>query len=341
VQLLLKLEHLESVDAPAQDIDRARGQYERSKDLLQLTQNRPREPKGTPGSEAGAPDFLRTMRGVAMPYLEHPKKKPPTAQLVERWIDKVNDQWTIAGMLTDSTARCLFVLNYVKYESHRDLLRRDVQSGVITTWTGIQQKLLSLVEDPVLTRYDNFSRLWNAEWRANDSFHEFLNFLAQREAALPSSPWRNADGSSRDQDRIGFVWSRLPPEIRKEVQRGGSLGTITTWEDFEQAVRNAEVARRTETEASSPQPSGKPTSKRGPSKSISVRGRDPKKRYGRDSEASSRQSSHQGRQRSPPPEANAATGLGNSGGNSKQDSWKNRGRKPNGSTPDKSGKDRP
>jgi hypothetical protein len=107
---------------------------------------------------------------------------------------------------------------------------------------------LRLVQDPLLTRYQNYAEFWNFEWRNNDSVNSFLLQLSKRESLLQRSFFRTPGGDDDDELKISFVWARLPDAHQKEMKRN-SLEAIHTWEDFERALRNAETVVKADADA--------------------------------------------------------------------------------------------
>jgi hypothetical protein len=71
-----------------------------------------------------------------------------------------------------------------------------------------------------------------------------MNYFTRFESSLESPPFQGLRGEELHELKISVVWSKLPEAIRREMQRNGSLQNITTWENFERAVRNAETATR-------------------------------------------------------------------------------------------------
>ena len=95
------------------------------------------------------------------------------------------------------------------------------------------------MQDPVLTKYQNYSRLFNFEWRAGDNVNSFLLQLGKKEALTSNNFF---DRFPDDELKIAYVWSKLPDSYTRELQRSGVLENIKTWLKFERAVRNAETA---------------------------------------------------------------------------------------------------
>jgi hypothetical protein len=94
------------------------------------------------------------------------------------------------------------------------------------------------VQDPVLTKYQNFEKFFNFEWR-NDTVNSFLLHLSKRESMLQRSFFNIVDD---DELKIAYVWSKIPDGYRREMQRNSVLQNISEWPEFERALRNAETA---------------------------------------------------------------------------------------------------
>lgn len=98
------------------------------------------------------------------------------------------------------------------------------------------------MQDPVLTRYDNYVRFFNFEWRRDDSVNSFLLQLSKKESLLTRSFFKQANGEVDHEYKIAFVWSKIPDGHRREIMRNGALQDLVLWDDFERALRNAEAA---------------------------------------------------------------------------------------------------
>jgi hypothetical protein len=114
---------------------------------------------------------------------------------------------------------------------------------------------LRLVQDPLLTRYQNYASFWNFVWHNSDTVSSFLLYLSKKEALLNRSFFKTPEGDDDDELKISFVWSRLPEVYQKEMRRN-SLETIRTWEDFERALRNAETVAKIDSDVAPVAPRG-------------------------------------------------------------------------------------
>jgi hypothetical protein len=112
-------------------------------------------------------------------------------------------------------------------------------------WDWVKNEERNLVQDPLLTKYDNYAKFFNFVWKDTDSVNTFLLQLSKRESLLPRSFFKTPDNEDDDEAKIAFVWAKIPDIMRREMQRHGGFETIHTWIDFERALRNAETANRT------------------------------------------------------------------------------------------------
>ena len=163
----------------------------------------------------------------------------PSPQAVAQWILDVETAFASVQALEDSTTRTYWVLSTIQHSTHRELLQQQINLGQIVTWQQLKAEQLLLVQDPVLTKYQNYSRLFNFEWRAGDNVNSFLLQLGKKEALTSNNFF---DRFPDDELKIAYVWSKLPDSYTRELQRSGVLENIKTWLEFERAVRNAETA---------------------------------------------------------------------------------------------------
>jgi hypothetical protein len=163
----------------------------------------------------------------------------PSPQAVAQWILDVETAFASVQALEDSTTRTYWVLSTIQFNVHRELLQQQINLGQITTWSQLKAEQLLLVQDPVLTKYQNYSRLFNFEWRTSDNVNSFLLQLSKKEALTSNNFF---DRFPDDELKIAYVWSKLPDTYTREMQRSGVLENIRTWPEFERALRNAETA---------------------------------------------------------------------------------------------------
>lgn len=200
-----------------------------------------------PARNTPMPDTGDERKGIAnlmkskdVPTLGSKSRAPTTTQL-DRWIRDMNNQFKLCWATEDSVQRVMFSITQIKYEPFHDIVDRAVNDDrTITSWKELLTRLRSLVEDPVLTRYQNYEKFWSVEWRDGQSFTEFFNFLTNVESRLEERPFNGE--MSGDLLKISFVWSRMPEHLRVEMRRAGQLKSVNTWEAFERALRDAETA---------------------------------------------------------------------------------------------------
>jgi hypothetical protein len=130
----------------------------------------------------------------------------------------------------------------IQYNVHRELLQQRINEGTVNSWVDLKTEERKLVQDPVLTRFDNYYHFFNFEWRKEDSVNSFLLQLSKKESLLSRSFFKTPAGDDDHEAKIAFVWSRAPESHRREIMRNGSLQTITLWSEFERVLRNAETA---------------------------------------------------------------------------------------------------
>ncbi|KAH8701175.1 hypothetical protein GQ44DRAFT_717998 [Phaeosphaeriaceae sp. PMI808] len=167
------------------------------------------------------------------------ESRTPSPQQVAQWILNVETAFRSVQALEDNETRLYWVLNTIQYDVHRELIQQKINDGTIRTWDGLKAEQRRLVQDPVLTKFQNYHRFWNFEWRSTDTLNSFLLHLSKKESLLPESFPKLDDN---EELKISYVWAKAPDTYQKELQRNGSLNSINNWEEFERAIRNAETA---------------------------------------------------------------------------------------------------
>lgn len=243
IELFQEWRNLKRAGAPQADIEEAKLEYDEAcKAFGKATE---------PSREHHAPSEEHDKRRsvVALAKIRNPPElgstsRSPTILQINRWIKDVDYCFDINLVQEDSIQRTKWITTLVKHTIYRDLLDRAIEAGTIKTWTELQAKIKSLSQDPVLTRYENYSKFWTTEWRSGEDFNSFYNLLTNREAALDIRPFE--PGVDPDTLKISVVWAKLPDLIKREIQRAGQLKHVVNWADFERALRDAETATRTE-----------------------------------------------------------------------------------------------
>ena len=255
-RLLEALNEAELAAAPESELEIRRRQFDRAVQALRLTQA-----GSAPAPSRSAYDEAGKIIGVLNKIQPKPKlgveNKPPTPQQVDQWIKDVDTAIQYVQVLDDSITRTHWIMGTIQYGIHRELIQSRITEGSIRTWADLQAEEERLVQDPILTRYENYSKFFNFEWRDNDSVNTFLMQLSRRESLLPHSFFKFEDGGDDHELKIAFVWARTPQVIQREIQRNGTLEHIREWPDFERALRNAETATSTKTGSKKTEPSGK------------------------------------------------------------------------------------
>jgi hypothetical protein len=134
----------------------------------------------------------------------------------------------------------------VQFIVHRELLQQRMNDKIIVTRDDLKKEERKLVQDPVLTRFNNYVRFLNFEWRDSDSVNNFLLQLSKKEFLLTHSFFRTAECDDDYEFEIAFVWSKIPEAYRREIISNGALETIAAWAEFERVLRNAETAVKPE-----------------------------------------------------------------------------------------------
>jgi hypothetical protein len=361
--LLEQLFDAEMANRPAHEITAMKQRIDYASKTLGLSNTTlPMEHTGSSFNEAGK--LIRVLNNIQPKPSLGSSGRAPTPQQVEQWVKDMDTAFNYAQILDDSTTRTHWAMGTVQYTVHRELLQQRVNDGVITTWGNLKDEQRKLVQDPVLTRYDNYVRFFNFEWRDSDTVNHFLLQLGKTESVLQHSFFKMPEGDDDDELKIAFVWSKIPELYCREVQRTGVLQHLTLWEDFERALRNAETAVKPEGTRAGRNSfgNGPNKNKRGatsprPSKGFTGKKQDRKLPYQRNNDRSSPRregNPHKDRQQSG---GNSNSGQreyhqgdhhdenhGYNGSNSRKPHWKNRnersGDKPRNSDVD-SGKEKP
>ncbi|KAF2827149.1 hypothetical protein CC86DRAFT_406369 [Ophiobolus disseminans] len=205
-ELLAKLFEAEVSGASAMEIAAMRNRIDYASTILGI------RPGGTP-TDNHRPAFDKAGKLIRVLNAVQPKpslgstSRVPTPQQVEQWI-------------------------------------KDVETAF--GYDNLKEEERKLVQDPVLTRFDNYARFFNFEWRDRDSVNNFLLQLSKKESLLTHSFFKIAEGDDDDEFKIAFVWSKIPEAYRREIMRNGALETIAVWAEFERVLRNAETAVKPE-----------------------------------------------------------------------------------------------
>ena len=204
------------------------------------------EATGKPSSTTdGASKLLRALNAATPRPKLGDTGKPATPQQVDQWIRDVEGVFEMAAVHEDSHTRTLWALGTISYSVHRELLMQRFRDGPPKGWDWVKNEERNLVQDPLLTKYENYAKFFNFVWKDTDSVNTFLLQLSKRESLLPRSFFKTPDDQDDDEAKIAFVWAKIPDIMRREMQRHGGFKTIHTWIDFERALRNAETANRT------------------------------------------------------------------------------------------------
>lgn len=255
-QLLDALNEAELAQAPADELAIRQKQFDRAVQTLALTRTGPAPGTNRPAfDEAGK--IIRVLNNVQPKPKLGVESKPPTPQQVDQWIKDIDTAFQYAQVLEDSVTRTHWVMGTIQYGTHRELIQTRINEGSIRTWADLQAEEEQLVQDPVLTRYENYEKFFNFEWRDADSVNTFLMQLSRQESLLPHSFFKFEDGSNDHEFKIAFVWAKAPQTLKREIQRNGSLENLQQWADFERALRNAETATTIKPESKKTDTSGK------------------------------------------------------------------------------------
>ena len=248
-RLLEALNEAELAGAPATELEIRQRQFDRAMQALTLTHSGPPSGTSRPAfDEAGK--IIRVLNNIQPKPKLGMENRAPTPQQVDQWIKDIDTAFQYAQVLEDSVTRTHWVMGTIQYGIHRELIQSRINEGSIRTWADLRAEEERLVQDPILTRYENYAKFFNFEWRDGDSVNTFLMQLSRRESPLPHSFFKFEDGSDDHEFKIAFVWARTPQVFQREIQRNGSLEHIHEWPDFERVLRNAETATITEPEPS-------------------------------------------------------------------------------------------
>ena len=255
-RLLEALNEAELAGAPESELQIRQRQFDRAIQALRLTQ------AGTvPGTSRSAFDeagkIMRVLNNVQPKPKLGMENRPPTPQQVDQWIKDIDTTFQYAQVLEDSVTRTHWIMGTIQYGIHRELIQSRINEGSVRTWADLQAEEERLVQDPILTRYENYAKFFNFEWRDGDSVNTFLMQLSRRESLLPHSFFKFEDGSDDHEFKIAFVWARTPQVLQREIQRNGSLEHLHVWPDFERTLRNAETATGTKSGSKKIDHSGK------------------------------------------------------------------------------------
>ena len=123
------------------------------------------------------------------------ENKPPTTQQVDQWIKDIDTAFQYAQVLDDSVTRTHWIMGTIHFSTHRELIQQRINEGSIRTWADLRAEEEQLVQDPVFTRYENYQKFFNFEWKNEDSVNTFLMKLNKRESLLPRSFSKFDDGT--------------------------------------------------------------------------------------------------------------------------------------------------
>lgn len=238
--LLRKLFAAEDAGAPLEETQRLHRQIELAKLTLVLPAGAPTERPRTIGDDASR--LMNTLSKVTPKPKLGSDSRVPTPQQVAQWATDIETLFRSVHAVEDSDTRTYWALNTIQYNVHRELLQQKMNEKLIRTWAELLTEQRRLVQDPILTKFQNYGKFFNFVWRDGDSMNSFMLQLGKREGLLERSFFKLPDGRDDDELKIAFIWSKIPEPYRRELQRNGSLKTIHTWEEFERALRDAETA---------------------------------------------------------------------------------------------------
>jgi hypothetical protein len=229
---------------PEETLRNLRQRFETAKELLQ--DRAPiREHPGQAASETKeASELLRALNAATPRPKLGDTTRPASPQQVEQWIRDIEGVFAMAAVTRDSPTRTLWVIGTISYHVHRELLQERLNDGAPKGWAWVKSEERALVQDPVLTKYENYSKFYNFTWKESDMVNLFLLHLGKSESVLTRSFFKTPTGSDDDEAKIAFVWAKIPDSIKREMQRHGGFSSITSWGDFERSLRNAESATR-------------------------------------------------------------------------------------------------
>ncbi|KAF1934588.1 hypothetical protein EJ02DRAFT_471778 [Clathrospora elynae] len=177
--------------------------------------------------------LIQTLNNVQPKPRLGSNNKVPTPQQVEQWIKDIEVLFEYAQ-----------AVGTIQFNTHCELLQQWLSDGPTPTltWSWLKSEERKLVQDPVLTKFDNFVKFFNFEWHSNNTVSSFLLQLSRKENLLPHSFFKMEDGTDDNKFKIVFVWSKIPDAYRCKIQRSGSLETVTLWSSFECILQNTETA---------------------------------------------------------------------------------------------------
>lgn len=194
---------------------------------------------------------LSALRKVTPPPKLGSELRPPHAAGVQQWKRNIESTFEMVQIFEDSVTRTRWALSTIQYTIHRELLERKIKEGSIATWADLHREVAGLVQDPVLTKFDNYLRFFNLSWRDSDTVDSFLLALSNKESLLTDKFFKNPDNSPNEALKIAFVWSKAPETLRREVQRLMILTEDQDWATFERNLKSAEKALEAEKAARS------------------------------------------------------------------------------------------
>jgi hypothetical protein len=131
-----------------------------------------------------AAKLMRTLNNISTQPKLGEASRVPTPQQVQQWIRDVDSGFQSVQVTVDSATRTYWALGTIQYSVHRELLQQKVSDRVITSWVELYTEELRLVQDPLLTRYQNYASFWNFVWRSSDTVSGFLLYLSKKKALL-------------------------------------------------------------------------------------------------------------------------------------------------------------
>ena len=235
------LEEAELRDAPIAEIELRQKQLDRAVATMKEAQGGKIPGHNRPAfDEAGR--LMRTLNNVQPKPKLGTEKTSPTPQQVDQWAKGIETAFQNTQVLEDSVTRTHWIMGTIQFSTHKELIQQRITEGSIRTWAQLSTVEEQLVQDPVFTRYENYQKFFDVEWRKEDSTNSFLMLLSRRESLLPRSFFKFDDGTEDHEFKIAFIWSKIPEPLQKEIQRNGTLEHIQEWSEFERALRNAETA---------------------------------------------------------------------------------------------------
>ena len=239
-----------------------------AKDAITLAQQtlRPQvsRPEGYATPTSSSDDFLKRIKGHNPPYLGT-TTRDPTTQEVAQWSEGIKRTWTTLDVRSDSRTRNLWAVRGIKPPVLANDVFHHADENPNLKWYELVKFIRKRIQDPVLTQYQDAERLWNITWRTADPFRTFKSYLEQTERAMDKSPFKDDADNTLHWFKNTFVFSKMPPTLKGELVSSSALRGVETWDQFCDAVQDAEQARRIKSDAEkqSRQDSGKnPSNKR-------------------------------------------------------------------------------